>query len=53
MGDTGIAFMLPLGIVITYILGLRATNSFSDDDREIASRIDNRLGYSIICPIIS
>ncbi|MFC4989647.1 flippase [Saliphagus infecundisoli] len=53
LGDIQTALVLPISIFTGYILGIRATNGFTDDDRKIASRIDGYLGYSVIYPIIS
>jgi O-antigen/teichoic acid export membrane protein len=48
-----IAVLLPLSVACSYFLALRLTRSFSDDDREIASRIDARLGYPVLQFLIS
>ena len=53
MGNIETAIILPIGIVVGYVSGLRATKGFSNDDREIASQVDARLGYSILYPIVS
>lgn len=53
LGDTITAFLLPLIIATCFILGIRVTSGYSTDDYEIASRIDARLGYSLVSPIIS
>lgn len=46
-GHLLVAGFLPICIVLTYLLALRATHSFSDDDRELASRIDAQIGYPV------
>lgn len=53
LGDIQIALLLPVIVFSSYILGLRITNGFSDDDRELASRIDAWLGYSVVHRIMS
>lgn len=53
LGHVQTAVILPLVVVIGYVFGLRITKAFSDEDREIASRIDSRLGYSVLYPIVS
>lgn len=53
LGYIQTALILPISIAIGYILGLRVTKGFSDDDCKIASRIDAQLGYSILYPIVS
>lgn len=53
MGNLETAIILPIGTVVGYISGLRATKGFTNDDREIASQVDSRLGYSILYPIVS
>lgn len=42
------ALLLPLIIVSVYILTLRMTPVFSDGDRQLASRIDARIGYPFV-----
>lgn len=46
------ALFLPVLVVVTYVIGLRITGGFNNDDREVASRIDTRLGFSVVQPII-
>ena len=41
------ALFLPILVVVTYIIGLRLTNGFTNDDREVASRIDNYFPFPI------
>jgi len=53
MGNIETAIILPIGIIVGYVPGLRVTKAFSNDDREIASQVDARLGYSILYPIVS
>lgn len=53
LGKIQTALLLPLIIIHGYILGLRVASGFSDDDREIASQIDARLGYSLVSPMVS
>ncbi|WP_348611565.1 flippase [Halobaculum rarum] len=43
-----IGVVLPLSIASSYLLALRFTRGFSDEDRELASRIDDRIGYPIV-----
>jgi len=47
------ALVLPVVVGCSYLLGLRLTGGFSDDDRAVASRVDDRLGYRIISPIVA
>jgi O-antigen/teichoic acid export membrane protein len=42
------AVLLPLSVAPSYLLGLRVTRGFSDDDRELASRIDAHIGYPVV-----
>jgi O-antigen/teichoic acid export membrane protein len=51
--DIVTALVLPAVVVGSYVLGLRVTGGFSEEDRKIASRIDARLGYGIVSPIVS
>ena len=44
--------LLPVLVVISYVIGLRITDAFTNDDLKIASHIDARLGFSLICPVI-
>ncbi|MFC6614900.1 oligosaccharide flippase family protein [Halopenitus salinus] len=47
-GDLLTAVLLPLFVASNYFLVLRVARGFSDDDREIASRIDDRLGFPLV-----
>lgn len=44
---------LPFFVVLVYFLSLRATRSFTDSDREIAARIDEKLDYRIVQLLVS
>jgi len=47
-----IAVVLPIVIVLSYLLGLRLTGGFTDNDREIAYQFDSKIGYPILSVII-
>ncbi|WP_128905745.1 flippase [Halorubrum amylolyticum] len=47
-----ISVTLPIVVVISYIPMLALFGSFSKDDKQIAHKIDNRIGYSIFSKII-
>lgn len=51
-GTLSTALFLPVLVVVTYIIGLRITGGFTNDDRKVASRIDSRLGFSVVRPMI-
>lgn len=51
-GTLQTALFLPVLVVVTYVIGLRITGGFTNDDRAVASRIDSRLGFSVVRPII-
>ena len=55
LGGKGLltAILLPLFIPTSFLFALRLTRGFSDDDREIASRIDARIGYPVVQSLIS
>ncbi|TKX48527.1 hypothetical protein EXE41_01220 [Halorubrum sp. SD690R] len=42
-----LALLLPIIIITTNLACLRLTNSFTDKEREIAERIDSKVGYKI------
>jgi O-antigen/teichoic acid export membrane protein len=42
------AVLLPLIVSLSFLFSIRLTRGFSDDDRELASRIDARIGYPIV-----
>lgn len=43
---------VPVSVSITYIVSLMVTNTFSDADVEIATLIDERIGYDVFVPLI-
>ncbi|KAB1198214.1 MULTISPECIES: oligosaccharide flippase family protein [Haloferax] len=53
LGKFPTALILPPTVVGTFVLGLRLFNGFSEDDFQVASRIDDRLGFSVVQTIIS
>ena len=48
-----IAVLLPIIITITYIISLVLFSSFVDEDVKVASLIDEKIGYSVLAPIVS
>lgn len=48
-----IAIGLPILVVVTYLLGLRVVDGFTNDDIEVATQLDTRLGYPIFESLIS
>ncbi|MFB6235791.1 MAG: flippase [Halopenitus sp.] len=44
--------LIPILSIIMFIISLRVTNSFTQDDQRIARRVDEKIGYSIIEPIV-
>ena len=52
-GLVQVIFFLPLLVAVIYVVSLRITNAFTEDDLAIASRIDARLGFPLFRPIIN
>lgn len=48
-----LAFFIPLFVLLTYVLSLRKFGAFTDQDVEIASQMDEYLGYPIFKLIIN
>jgi O-antigen/teichoic acid export membrane protein len=53
IGEIPTALVLPVVIGCSYLMGLRLSGGFSDEDRMVALRVDDRLGYKIVSPIVT
>lgn len=47
-----LALLLPLGVGVVYLTSLILTESFTDDDVEIAAKVDERLGIDFVKKIV-
>lgn len=48
LGALLLGFLTPLSVSLTYVLSLRKTNAFTDQDAKVALRIDEYIGYPIL-----
>lgn len=53
LGELLTALLLPSAILLSYVLALRETSAFTDQDVEVALQIDEYMGYSIFELIVS
>lgn len=53
LGEIPTALILPVVVCCSYLLGLRFTGGFSDDDLTVISKIDDKIGYRIFSPLIA
>lgn len=47
-----VSILLPLVVVVSYILSLRAVRGFGDEDFEVAKRVDAKIGYPVLRKVI-
>jgi len=47
LGALLLAPLIPLSVSLTYVLSLRKTSAFTDRDAEVASQVDEYIGYPI------
>jgi O-antigen/teichoic acid export membrane protein len=45
--DVATAVILPVGVLVAYIVGLKTLRGFSDEDRHLAEHLDDRLGVAV------
>jgi O-antigen/teichoic acid export membrane protein len=39
--------ILPIGVLVTYLVGLKTLRGFTDEDRDLAEQLDDRLGINV------
>jgi hypothetical protein len=38
---------LPVGVLVFYIIGVKSLRGFTDEDRDLAEQLDDRLGFNV------
>ena len=49
--DVATGVVLPVGVLVAYLVGLKTLRGFSDEDRHLAEQLDDRIGVTVFAPL--
>jgi hypothetical protein len=45
--DVATTVALPVGVLVAYLVGLKTLRGFTDEDRNLAEQLDERIGFNV------